>query len=107
MSLRRIMVCDGGCGRQLTWEGRPVQAQMEQQARDTGWHAPDRTGKHWCLACRSRAGAEQWWRRENVRRGLPPQYGLGMCICATKREGRKVDPDCYAAGHPGVDRRIW
>jgi hypothetical protein len=101
--VKRVMACDGGCGRQLTWEGRPTQAVMEQQARDKGWHAPDRLGQHYCLNCRSRAGAEQWWRRENVRQGLPAGYGLGECRCDPSGPSR---PDCVSAGHPGVEHRV-
>lgn len=106
MSLRRVMLCDGACGRQLTWLGRPTQAEMEQAARDQGWHAPDRLGRHWCLDCRSEAGRIQWWRRENVRRGLPAGYGLGQCTCTKHGPDRKLNPDCVAAGHPGVERRV-
>ena len=107
MSTRRVIVCDGPCGRQLTWEGRPTLALMEGQARAKGWHAPDRLGKHWCLDCRSEAGAIQWWRRENVRLGLDAGYGLGRCTCATKWAGRTADDFCSSAGHPGVVGRLW
>lgn len=103
MSLRRVMACDGGCGRQLTWQGRPTQAEMESQAREQGWHAPDKLGLHYCLQCRSRAGAEQWWRKENVRRGLAAGYGLGRCTCTI---GLEENPGCYSAGHPGVVSRL-
>ena len=105
MSILRTLKCDGGCGRELSWHGRPPQAVMEQQARNQGWHAPDKLGKHFCLACRRPEGRVQWWRRENVRLGLPAGYGLGRCLC---KDG---DPDdrvvaCCAAGHPGVERRV-
>lgn len=100
--------CDGRCGASLTWDGLTglTRASMEQAARNQGWHAPDRLGQHWCLNCRSRAGAAQWWRKENVRRGLPAGYGLGTCTCAKHGPGRKLDPDCTAAGHPGVIGRL-
>jgi hypothetical protein len=76
---------------------------MEQQARNQGWHAPDRLGRHYCLRCRSRAGAVQWWRKENVRRGLPAGYGLGECKC---KPGDLSNPSCCLAGHPGVVHRV-
>jgi hypothetical protein len=102
MALVRVMKCDRGCGRQIAWHGRPTQAQMEQQARNQGWHAPDRLGGHYCLGCRSRAGAVQWWRKENVRRGLPAEYGLGACPGHAEGAGM----DCCMAGHPGVVSRV-
>ena len=105
MSTRRVIVCDGSCGRQLTWDGRPTLAVMEGQARNTGWHAPDRLGKHWCLDCRSEAGAIQWWRRENVRLGLDAGYGLGRCVCREADMG--AQQRCSSAGHPGVINRLW
>lgn len=105
MSMYRVMQCDGACGRRLTWSGRPTQAEMEQAARDQGWHAPDRLGRHWCLNCRSESGRIQWWRRENVRRGLPAEYGLGQCKCRPG-DPPEMDRVCCLAGHPEVDRRV-
>lgn len=108
MSMHRVMKCDGVCGRQLTWKavhGLTLQ-DMEKEARRLGWHAPDKLGRHWCLSCRSESGRIQWWRKENVRRGLSAGYGLGQCTCAKHGPGRDLDPDCVAAGHPGVDRRV-
>lgn len=53
MSFLRSIRCNG-CGTQLSWHGRPTQAHMNQKARDTGWNAPDKAGRHWCPDCRSR-----------------------------------------------------
>lgn len=104
MSIQRVIVCDGKCGAQMVWPGRPTRAVMEQQARDKGWHAPDKLGSHFCMACRRPEGRVQWWRRRNVQLGLPPGYGLYRCLC---KDG---DPEylwtaCCAAGHPGVTER--
>jgi len=104
VSILRIMKCDGGCGRQLAWAGRPTQAEMEQQARDKGWHAPDKTGNHFCLDCRRAEGAAQWWRKENVRLGLPAGYGLGQC--PGHPDPADLGGNCVSAGHPGVVRRV-
>lgn len=106
--MEKTLRCDGGCGRWMSWEAKPglTKAAVEQLARDRGWHAPDKLGRHFCLSCRTPAGAIQWWRKENVRRGLDAGYGLGACTCAKYGPGRKLDDDCVSAGHPGVDRRL-
>lgn len=108
--LQKAITCDGRCGAVLIWNlergDRVTKTAMEQAARDQGWHAPDRLGRHWCLRCRSTPGAVQWWRKENVRRGLPAGYGLGQCTCAKHGTGRDLDPSCVAAGHPGVVKRL-
>lgn len=107
---QKSLSCDGRCGAVIIWNlargDKVTLAAMEQAARDKGWHAPDRLGGHWCLNCRSRNGAAQWWRKENVRLGLPAGYGLGQCMCAKHGPGRKIKDHCVAAGHPGVVRRI-
>lgn len=55
MAEYRVLGCDG-CSRHLTWQvtgrSRITKAQMEQGARDSGWQAPDKLGRHWCPACR-------------------------------------------------------
>lgn len=55
----RGIVCDG-CETRLefgavaTASGRryPTIQMMEQRARDLGWNAPDKLGRHWCTRCR-------------------------------------------------------
>lgn len=103
--IQRAIKCDGRCGAVIIWnvdhgEKSPTKSLMEQTARNKGWHAPDRLGAHFCLNCRSRAGAEQWWRKENVRRGLDAGYGLGRCTCDGQSD------TCSSAGHPGVVSRV-
>lgn len=55
MAEYRVLGCDG-CTRHLTWpvtgRSRITKAGMEQGARDAGWQAPDKLGRHWCPACR-------------------------------------------------------
>lgn len=102
MSALRGLVCDGGCGRSVTWSqpqgGRFLtKTEMEKEARRRGWHAPDRMGSHWCWFCRSETGRDLWRRRENIRLGLPVDYGRGKCEC--KPGEIKA---CSRAGHPGV-----
>lgn len=97
--------CDGGCGSRIAWETTtgqrtPTKSVMEKFARSKGWHAPDRIGRHFCLRCRTEAGRIQWWRKENVRRGLVAGYGLGSC------PGLGCGTGCVSAGHPGVDSRV-
>lgn len=110
MSTVHGLTCDG-CGELRVWQRArgdrvPTKSVMEQAARDQGWCAPDKIGRHFCLNCRTRAGAVQWWRKENVRRGLAAGYGLGQCVCAKHGPGRNLDPDCSSAGHPGVVARL-
>lgn len=108
MSALRGLVCDGGCGASITWArtrgGRfLLKSEMEKEARARGWHAPDKIGRHLCPGCRRWEGLVQWWRRENVRRGLDAGYGLGKCECGGQSD------TCSSAGHPGViprDRMI-
>lgn len=94
--------CDGPCGRQLTWPGRvngrrATRGQMEQAARNLGWQAPDKQGKHWCWHCRSEAGRNLWRKRANIAAGLPDDYGRGQCTCNPGELNT-----CSRAGHPGV-----
>lgn len=105
--LQKSLSCDGRCGAVIIWnvpqgERAPTKSAMEQHARDKGWHAPDKIGDHWCLNCRSRAGAVAWWRKENARRGLAPGYGLGKCACSHSYRSDR----CVSAGHPGVVSRL-
>lgn len=46
-----------GCGTAILYarergERVPMKSVMEQVARDVGWHAPDKLGRHWCPKCR-------------------------------------------------------
>lgn len=56
MSTVHGIVCNG-CSRQITrtretGESRPSKQAMEQAARNEGWQAPDKMGRHWCGYCR-------------------------------------------------------
>ncbi len=107
---QRSLACDGRCGAVIIWNLERgsrglTKSFMEKTARAKGWHAPDRLGGHWCLNCRTRAGAAQWWRRENVRRGLDPSYGLGKCKCQPG-DPPEMNTVCCLAGHPGVVSRL-
>ena len=109
--LQKGLSCDGRCGTVIVWNlerGAPglTKDSMEQHARNQGWHAPDKLGRHYCLNCRSRSGAEAWWRKENVRRGLPAGYGLDQCTCTKHGPGQELNEHCVAAGHPGVVSRL-
>lgn len=58
MSTVHGLSCNG-CGASITYtrergERVPSKAVLEQVARDTGWNAPDRLGRHWCMNCRGR-----------------------------------------------------
>jgi hypothetical protein len=58
--LRKSLACDGGCGREITWEVprggvSPTKSGMEHEARKRGWNAPDKLGRHWCQSCRKTA----------------------------------------------------
>lgn len=48
--------CNGcGCTISVTrerGETNPTKAILEQVARNNGWHAPDKIGRHWCPNCR-------------------------------------------------------
>lgn len=42
-----------GCGSQIIFardrgESIPTKAMLEQVARNAGWNAPDKLGRHWC-----------------------------------------------------------
>lgn len=100
MSAVRGLVCDGGCGRSITWSqsrgGRfLLKTEQEKEARHQGWQAPDKLGRHFCWFCRSEDGRNQWRRRANLAAGLPADYGLGRC---------PGTPGCNCSrdGHPGV-----
>lgn len=97
--------CDGGCGRQLLWDGRTngrraTRAQMEQAARNKGWEAPDKQGHHHCWFCRSEAGRDLWRKRANYAAGLPADYGRG--VCPGHPDPADLGDGCSSAGHPGV-----
>jgi len=55
MSTARGLSCNGCRTTHVTTRGRgeriPTKAQV---ARDTGWHAPDKLGRHWCPDCQGR-----------------------------------------------------
>ena len=55
MSAFRGLKCDG-CAATLTWIITPnlsvTKAGMEQRAREAGWQAPCKDGRHLCPACR-------------------------------------------------------
>ena len=51
------IICNAQCGQSITWAADrggklPTKDVMEQEARNRGWHAPDRLGRHWCPAHR-------------------------------------------------------
>lgn len=53
MSQLHGIACNALCGRTLSWatergQRAPTKSEMEQEARNRGWHAPDRLGRHWC-----------------------------------------------------------
>jgi hypothetical protein len=55
----RALVCDGcsarlefGTAQYSTGRRYPTIQMMEQRARDQGWNAPDKAGRHWCTRCR-------------------------------------------------------
>ncbi len=105
--LRKSLACEGRCGAALTWDvatgdRAPTKSDMEQYARNKGWQAPDKAGRHWCLNCRRPEGAAAWWRKENVRLGLSAGYGLGKCRC----DHAYRSDSCVSAGHPGVVSRL-
>lgn len=58
MTAFKGLACDG-CGSTLTWRvvrgaGHGLtKAGMEQRARNDGWQAPDKIGRHWCANCRT------------------------------------------------------
>jgi len=57
MSAIRGLLCNGGCGRSITWardrgERFLLKSEMEQEARRRGWQAPDKLGRHLCPQCR-------------------------------------------------------
>lgn len=56
MSTIHGLACNG-CGATIMFTrerggGHPTKATIEQVARDTGWNAPDKAGRHWCPQCR-------------------------------------------------------
>lgn len=53
--------CNALCGAKITWatergDRAPTKAAMEQEARNRGWQAPDRLGRHFCSQCRRADG---------------------------------------------------
>lgn len=103
MSTVHGLKCDG-CGLKLVFtrtrgEKIPSKSALEKHARNEGWNAPDKAGRHWCLDCRPERGRRQakirLAKRRNRERGLNEGYGLGQC---------PGTPGCYCsrAGHPGV-----
>ena len=53
MSQIHGIACNTLCGRTITWatergDRAPTKAMMEQEARNRGWLAPDRLGRHFC-----------------------------------------------------------
>ncbi len=57
MSQVHSIVCNALCGRTISWvtergDRPPTKAAMEQEARNRGWQAPDRLGRHLCPQCR-------------------------------------------------------
>lgn len=58
MSTVHGLACNG-CGSAITYtrergEQVPTKSILEQVARDMGWNAPDKLGRHWCMNCRGR-----------------------------------------------------
>lgn len=37
----------------------PTKAALERTARDRGWNAPDKMGRHWCPECRRPDGRKR------------------------------------------------
>jgi hypothetical protein len=64
MSALRGLICDGGCGRSITWSqsrgGRfLLKSEQEKEARRRGWNAPDKLGRHYCPSCRRPDGRKK------------------------------------------------
>ncbi len=56
MSTVHGLACNG-CGDRITFtrkrgQGNIPKATLEQVARNAGWNAPDKLGRHWCPSCR-------------------------------------------------------